>query len=323
MKKVILIVILFLTNSLLIYSQIIVSIADDISFLDKNTIVYTQYDSYIVMHNLITAKDSILELENKRIVNSRYLSDVNYFLISTKDSSLFLIDNYNKQIKSSIKHERELSLLTSSKKGEYIFTFSNMPYQELICYDIDFNKVWSIKNPHSKVKIISFIYGLTDIKYNNEKNVLATCSSDKDIKLWNVTDGKLIKSLIGHKKAINDMSFSSDGKYLASGGKDKTCKIWDIESGKVIHSFKSKNIITSLDFSPDGEKVLFGTNDDYFEIWDIKKGIRIYKSEEIYDYKDMPLLEIRYSPDRKYIFARNGNFIRIWETKKYTKFRDL
>ena len=118
------------------------------------------------------------------------------------------------------------------------------------------------------------------------------------------------------------MSFSPDGLYLASVGKDKTCKIWNIENGIAIHSFKSKNIITSVDFSPDGERVLFGTDDDYYEIWDVKKGLRIYKSEEIYDYKDMPLLEIRYSPDAKYIFARNGNFMRIWETVNYSKFND-
>ena len=48
------------------------------------------------------------------------------------------------------------------------------------------------------------------------------------IRIWNVENGRLIKTFVGHRKGINTIAFSPDGKLLASAGKDSTIKFWKI-----------------------------------------------------------------------------------------------
>ena len=46
------------------------------------------------------------------------------------------------------------------------------------------------------------------------------------IRIWNIENGRLIKTIVGHRKGINAIAFSPDGKWLASAGKDSTIKFW-------------------------------------------------------------------------------------------------
>jgi WD40 repeat protein len=56
---------------------------------------------------------------------------------------------------------------------------------------------------------------------------LATTSSDKTTKIWNVDDGfTLDKTLIGHQRWVWDCAFSADSAYLVTG----TCSSWCILS---------------------------------------------------------------------------------------------
>jgi G protein beta subunit-like protein len=68
---------------------------------------------------------------------------------------------------------------------------------------------------------------------------LATTSSDKTIKIWNVEKGfTLEKTLLGHSAWVWDCTFSADSAYLVSGSSDKTAKLWDLKSGEIILEYK-------------------------------------------------------------------------------------
>src|SRR6185503_6700178 len=62
--------------------------------------------------------------------------------------------------------------------------------------------------------------------------MIATCSADKFIKVWNLADGKMVKSFEGHTHHVLDVGWSADGKLLASAGGDNTVKIWDFDKGE-------------------------------------------------------------------------------------------
>ena len=59
---------------------------------------------------------------------------------------------------------------------------------------------------------------------------LASGSSDKTIRLWDVAAGAEIARLEGHSGWVAALCMLSDGR-LASGSGDKTIRLWDVTAG--------------------------------------------------------------------------------------------
>jgi WD40 repeat protein len=58
--------------------------------------------------------------------------------------------------------------------------------------------------------------------------IMASASSDKTARLWNLDNGKPISSPIQHAEQVLCVSFSAGGKQLATGCEDKNAYIWDV-----------------------------------------------------------------------------------------------
>jgi len=55
---------------------------------------------------------------------------------------------------------------------------------------------------------------------------LVSGSSDKTIKVWDLSTGKLVRTLTGHTGIVWSVAISPDGQTLVSGSLDKTIKMW-------------------------------------------------------------------------------------------------
>ena len=60
----------------------------------------------------------------------------------------------------------------------------------------------------------------------NEDNKIASASSDKTIKIWDIDELKCINTIAAHDQDITILSRLLDGK-LASGSIDMKIKIWE------------------------------------------------------------------------------------------------
>ncbi len=58
--------------------------------------------------------------------------------------------------------------------------------------------------------------------------VLASGSYDNTIRLWRVSDGKLLRVLRGHTEGVKFVTFSPDGTMLATASFDNTVRLWEI-----------------------------------------------------------------------------------------------
>ena len=111
---------------------------------------------------------------------------------------------------------------------------------------------------------------ITKCLLSPENNMLATCSADSEIRLWerkplvnedgsNQTDSKgnnilstdfeLKTRFIGHKKWVWDCDFSLDSSYLLSCSSDKTIRIWNISNGKVFSTFNNPKGVNNIALS--------------------------------------------------------------------------
>ncbi len=117
----------------------------------------------------------------------------------------------------------------------------------------------------------------------------------REVRLYEIKSGTLVRRLTGHDDAVYSVSFSPDGRsVLCGGGK---VLIWDVESGRIRRSL---NLPTwnfrFTAFWPDGNTAAASGNRGDLQLWDVDTGK--VKRTLLMGKIGRP---IRYSPDGKTI----------------------
>lgn len=98
-------------------------------------------------------------------------------------------------------------------------------------------------------------------------------SDDHTLILWNLVDGKIIRSFKGHSRGVNCVAVLPDGKRAISGSGDRTLKLWDLTNGKNIRTFKGQpSPVELVAVSPDGKLTVSSYQDKLLYLWDIDQG---------------------------------------------------
>ncbi|HWC77110.1 MAG TPA: CHAT domain-containing protein, partial [Blastocatellia bacterium] len=100
------------------------------------------------------------------------------------------------------------------------------------------------------------------VAFSPDGLTVASCAAtglifgDNTVRVWRVTDGKLLRTFTGHGHTVFSVAFSPDGQLLASGSADKTVRVWRLGKGK--RSFELSHFemaaVKSVAFSPDGSR---------------------------------------------------------------------
>ena len=94
-----------------------------------------------------------------------------------------------------------------------------------------------------------------------------------EIKLWEVSTGRELRSFKGHAGRVTSVAFSPDGKFALSGGDDNTLKLWEVATGRELRSFTGHaSYVTSVAFSPNGKLALSGSADATMRLWELRSG---------------------------------------------------
>jgi guanine nucleotide-binding protein subunit beta-2-like 1 protein len=70
---------------------------------------------------------------------------------------------------------------------------------------------------------------------NTQKPVVVSAGWDKLVKVWDLTNCKLLHDLAGHDGYLNALTVSPDGSLCASGGRDQTAMLWDLNDHKQLY----------------------------------------------------------------------------------------
>ena len=151
------------------------------------------------------------------------------------------------------------------------------------------------KDPILKVEAGMHTAVIRRISTDAENRLLATASTDKTAKIWELSTGRLLRTIrvpiaSGHEGKVNAVALSPDGRTLAVAGwtgleenDGKFIYIFDVETGNLKRSIsKVDEIIYHMAYSPDGK---------YLAV-NLKLGFKIYNGinfnlvAEDMDYRD-------------------------------------
>jgi len=135
-------------------------------------------------------------------------------------------------------------------------------------------KIWDWEEGELERTIKGHTRAVLDVDFGGPRGgtLLASCSSDLKIKLWDPSDDyKNIRTLPGHDHSVSAVRFiPSSGNLLVSASRDKTLKIWDVTTGYCVKTLEGHaGWVRDVSPSFDG-RFLFSTGDDQTgRLWDI------------------------------------------------------
>ncbi|NXF44682.1 APAF factor, partial [Oceanites oceanicus] len=95
-------------------------------------------------------------------------------------------------------------------------------------------------------------------QFNNRSGqyLLATCSNDTFIKLWDLNKKYCRNTMMGHINSVNHCRFSPNDEYVASCSTDGTVKLWEARSANELKSIEIKDFFKNADEQSDDVEVL-------------------------------------------------------------------
>jgi WD40 repeat protein len=174
--------------------------------------------------------------------------------------------------------------------------------------------------------IISQIKGhrdtLYDARFSPDATLLATCSYDRQIILWDTASGKLVRTFSGHNGAVFELAFSPDGSILASASADATAKIWSVQTGERLDTLgQPESDQSAVAFSPDGNSIVAGGADRQLRLWQLlsRKRPEINPLKFSRTAHDSSIVKLAFSPDgSKLISASEGRELVLWDVRALT-----
>ena len=109
------------------------------------------------------------------------------------------------------------------------------------------------------------------------KYIATAYSLDKDLYLWDIATGKVVRKFTGHTEGGNGLAISPDGKRILSWGGDRTLRLWDLNTAKELKKLVGHTEGASGVFSPDSKKVLTFSSDKTLRLWDADTGQELQK----------------------------------------------
>ncbi|MCE3008676.1 MAG: caspase family protein [Bacteroidetes bacterium] len=118
------------------------------------------------------------------------------------------------------------------------------------------------------------------VAFSPDSKLLATASSDRTLRLWEVATGSLVRTLEGHTASVNAVAFNKDGNLLASGDSEGSLYIWDVSRGEDLYSLKGQSLkvykahqqsIEAVAFGPQGTQVATASLDGSVQLFDISE----------------------------------------------------
>ena len=163
--------------------------------------------------------------------------------------------------------------------------------------------------------------GTLSVRFSPDGTLLGSSGHDSFVRLWQVSDGELVRSLnFDNTYLVNSVAFSPNGQFIAAGrtGTGAQVKVWNVATGELVRTFDvgppdNNTTFNKVAWTPDGTYVVAATSfgvgygPNKIQFWNFKKGV---SAREYFTPEDRFLYDITFSPDgRFFAYAQSSQVV--------------
>jgi WD40 repeat protein len=213
-------------------------------------------------------------------------------------------------------------------------------------------RVWDTLTNQEALELVGHTGAVRNIVFSRDGKYLATAGSDHSVKLWDIANGREVRSLatsawclafnpdgtrlamgneagavqawdlatgeqklacVGHTKMVHGITYSPDGSRLASASFDQTVRLWDAQTGKqVAAQDKHNGLVFCVAFSHDGKRLASTCCDQTVKVWDASTLDELFTLGG----HTRPVMSAAFSPaDDRLVSASSDGTARVWDLR--------
>jgi len=187
------------------------------------------YDKAKLEHSIENHADWVFGVafspDGKRLVTASRDKTAKVWDLEAKESVLTFPDHQNSVY--------DVAITADGKTGISIADDRNLRFWQATDQAKQVGKQIRAAGGHAK--------GIFKIAYHADpKNpLLATCSADGTVRLWNANTGAALKTLTGHTDWVYAVAISPDGKLVAGGSRNGEVRIWKTADGALVKAINA------------------------------------------------------------------------------------
>lgn len=201
--------------------------------------------------------------------------------------------------------------------------FSPFDSQKLITASDDKSiKFWSVNRHEFITSIAEHTNWVRSARYSPDGRMIASCSDDKTIRLFDERTGSTIHVFGKEPKGFaQHIAFHPTGTCLGAGTSDNKVKIYDIRMQKLQQLYSSHEApVTKVSFHASGNYIVSSSQDGSLRMFDL------LEARPIYDLRghNKPVNAVTFSPKGEYLASGgDDNIVFVWKTNIDEKDRGL
>jgi WD40 repeat protein/serine/threonine protein kinase len=175
--------------------------------------------------------------------------------------------------------------------------------------------LWKVCRSDELLRLGSHSNSVGYAVFSPKGDVLATCSEDQTVKLWDMTVQRET-AVLPHEGVVLAAAFSTDGNRLATACADGNLRLWDVATRRELSRVAVGNIAVAAwhqraAFSPGGEMLALGEETGTVYLWDVVRGTRV----SVLEAGRMPMC-LAFSPNGKILAAGLDEDVRLWDLSR-------